>query len=114
MASLMNKTNNQEIAINVKEAKNFFARTKGLLGLKELEQGHSLWIHSCRSIHTFFMQFSIDAIFVDKNLVVKAVYKNLKPWRMTLIHPTATSVFELNAGVIKDNVSIGDQLYVGA
>jgi uncharacterized membrane protein (UPF0127 family) len=54
----------------------------------------------CNSIHTAFMKFPIDVLFVDKDLKVVSVYENLKPWRITRLHFRASSVIELPAGTI--------------
>lgn len=77
------------------------SRTIGLLGKDVLPAGDGLWIKRCNSIHTFFMKFSIDALFVDKNLRIVKACHSLKPWRITPIYFRASSVFELPAGTIK-------------
>lgn len=118
-SKLFNKSKNTEIAQSVRVADSFFSRAKGLLGERELPSGRALWIKGsrlvdCNSIHTWFMRFAIDAVFVDKGLVVRAVYQDLRPWRMTWPVMGAQSVFELPAGTLrKAPVEIGDQLYVG-
>ncbi len=113
MALLFNKTKNLKISQEIFEARTFYSRLKGLLGKKNLEPGKSLWIDSCTSIHTFFMKFTIDAIFVDKKMVVRKCVSDLKPWRMTLPAFGAHSVFELPAGTVKDSkTQVGDQLDV--
>jgi uncharacterized membrane protein (UPF0127 family) len=116
---LRNQNSAQVIADSVRVADSMFARAKGLLGEKSLPAGQTLWIKPgplapCNSIHTWFMRFAIDAVFVDKQLKVKAVYQNLGPWRMTMPALGADSVFELPAGTLtRTPVAIGDQLYVG-
>ena len=73
-----------------------------------------MWIHRCNSIHTGFMSFSIDAVFVNKKLVVKKIIRDLKPWRLVLPIFSADSVFEFASQNAKVNsLKIGDQLYVG-
>ncbi len=115
MATLMNKTTNQTLIPQLEVARSFSSRAKGLLGRSSLPVQEALWIHHCNSIHTFFMKFSIDCVFVDKNLKVKAVYHNVNPWRLILPVWGASSVFEMTSGSIsKMSVSVGDQLYVGA
>ncbi len=73
-------------------------RMVGLLRHKKLGSEEGLWIESCNSIHTFFMRFPIDAVFLDANGVVLRIYKNLSPWRMSGLHWRARSVLELCAG----------------
>jgi uncharacterized membrane protein (UPF0127 family) len=60
------------------------------------------------------MKFPIDAVFVDRDLNVKKIYRSLPPWRMTWPARDAHSVFELPAGTLAERpVALGDTLYVG-
>lgn len=114
MPELMNRTTQQSLIKNLEIARTFAARGKGLLGRTQLPEGQALWIHHCNSIHTYFMKFSIDCVFVDKNLQVKAVYENVRPWRLVFPVWGASSVFELSAGAAeKLKIRKGDQLHVG-
>ncbi len=114
MAILENKTKNQIVISQLEVAKDFWSRGKGLLGRVSLDENQGLWIHHCNSIHTYFMKFPIDCVFVDKGLKVKAVYANVTPWRLVLPVWGARSVFEMKAGSAeKNNIKVGDQLYVG-
>lgn len=116
---LLNRTRETEVANHVEIADSFWSRTKGLLGRDSLPAGEALWIQgsrlvACNSIHTYFMRFSIDAVFVDRDLRVTKIYRNLGPWRMTWPAPRAQSVFELPAGTLSvRSLEIGDQLHVG-
>jgi len=115
MKKLFNKSQaNSQIAIELAIAESFISRLQGLMFTRSLPMGSALWIRKCKSIHTFFMNFAIDVIFIDKNLVVKRVYRNLAPWHMTKIIWQADSVIELSAGTLSSvRVDIGDELYVG-
>ena len=114
MSRLLNTSNNEVLATQVSKATSFKDRLVGLLGHEALDQGEALWISNCNSIHTFFMRFPIDVIFVDKALKVKNVYYGIKPWRVTFPLFGANSVFELAAGSLQEkSISKGDQLYVG-
>lgn len=86
------------------------ARLKGLLGRDNLEAGKGLLICPCKGIHTFFMKFSIDAVFLDKSNRVVAISHSLPPNRMTTIYPKAVSVLELPAGTLGENVVVGDEI----
>jgi uncharacterized membrane protein (UPF0127 family) len=72
-------------------------RMKGLLGRSELPPGEGLLIRPASSIHMFFMRFPIDAVFVDRKLVVRKVARGVKPWRV-VFGRGAHSVIELAAG----------------
>jgi uncharacterized membrane protein (UPF0127 family) len=113
MAELWNKTQNRQILSQLDIATKFVDRGVGLLKYKKLEPSQGLWIHSCNSIHTLFMKFTIDCIFVDKNLVVRALHQKVKPWRMIIPQFGSSSVFELPEGAIEQNKLMkGDQLHV--
>lgn len=112
---LICKKNQQVICHKVTEANTLWTRTKGLLGTPSLATGECLWIKRCNSIHTWFMNYPLDLIFVDKNLNVVKTYKQVNPWKITLPNFKANSVFEMQSGWIKDNwPQKGDQLYVDA
>ena len=115
MAVLRSATTQQTLITDLEVATTFKTRGKGLLGRDFLAPEQALWIHHCNSIHTFFMKFPIDCVFVDKNLKVKAIYKDVKPWRLLLPVWGASSVFEMASGALNNmNVKIGDQLHVGS
>ncbi|MGE5085504.1 MAG: DUF192 domain-containing protein [Bacillota bacterium] len=115
MMKLENITTQQKLIPNLEVAKSFTSRGKGLLGRSSLAEDRALWIHHCNSIHTFFMKFAIDCVFVDKNLKVKAVFQDVKPWRLILPVWGASSVIEMASGMSsKLKISVGDQLNVGA
>jgi len=106
-----NVKNGKELSGNVEVADHFFKRMKGLLGKNALRVGESLWIKPCMSIHTFFMKFPIDVIFLNKKDHVVAAIKNLKPNRLTRLYPKAVSVLELPAGTIeKTSTIVGDMI----
>jgi uncharacterized membrane protein (UPF0127 family) len=87
-------------------------RLKGLLGRSGLEAGEGLLIRHTSSIHMFFMRFPIDAVFLDRDLVVRKVVPELRPWRIAAARG-AKSVVELPAGeAARRGVSAGDRLAV--
>lgn len=111
--SLRNLSNNKLLAEKVVEAKSFCQRAIGLLGKREWPAQKTLWIHDCNSIHTFFMKFDIDAVFVDKNLRVTKVVRNLRPGRITMPDWKAKSVFEFSSNhPFLNELKPGDQLHV--
>lgn len=92
------------IATKLAVADNVVSRNVGLLKHESLPKGNGLWIKRCNSIHTFFMRFPIDVIFIDKRYKVVSVYRDLKPWRVTRLHFKASSVIELPAGTLNSAV----------
>ena len=114
MPLLKNLSKKMVLAQDIIEAKSFGARAKGLLGRTDLPHGSVMWIPRCNSIHTWFMKFSLDLVFADKDLKVCAVYENIPPWKIIGPILKARSVFEFSQGSItKELVETGDQLHVG-
>ena len=73
------------------------SRARGLLGRNELSPGEGLLLRPTFSIHTFFMRFPIDAVFLDRSGSVVDVVRRLKPWRAAT-RLRARAVLELAAG----------------
>jgi uncharacterized protein len=78
-------------------ARDTYARMVGLLGRTGLEQGEGLLLQPAGSIHTFFMRFPIDAVFLDKERRVVRIAASVKPWRAALAR-RSRAVLELAAG----------------
>lgn len=114
MSQLVNTTRGQTLAKFVEVASTLKQRNKGLLGRESLELERTLWIHNCPSIHTFFMKFRLDVIFVDRKLKVTSVHRNVRPWRLIMFGGWgAKDVFEFSAGALSHlTVQTGDQLDV--
>lgn len=69
-------------------------------------------IEQCSSIHTFFMKFPLDVIFVDSGFVVRKIVEDLGPWRLAGALGAAHAV-ELPAGRLKEvPVAVGDELVI--
>ncbi len=90
------------------------ARLRGLLGRKGLSAGEGLLLRPSGSIHTAFMRFPIDAVFLDRDLTVLDVRRELPPWRAAGKRG-ARAVLELAAGEA-DRVGLapGERLYAEA
>src|SRR4051812_24948280 len=87
-------------------------RMKGLLGRRALDEREGLLIRPTSSIHMFFMRFPIDAVFLDRELAVRKVVPELKPWRIAFARG-AKSVVELAAGEAgRRGIATGDRLSV--
>lgn len=98
---------------NLEVADSLIQRGTGLLGRKSIEVNQGMWITPCNNIHTFFMKFAIDCIFVDRQLVIKKIAKSVKPFRLVGPYWRSHSVIETKAGFADEKkLQIGDQLYV--
>ncbi len=74
-----------------------------------MEKGEGLYITQCRSIHTFFMRFSIDILFLDRERKVTKVISELKPFRVAFGTICTIGVLELPEGTVnKNQCEIGD------
>lgn len=114
MAVLQNLTQNKKLISDLRVAKTFLARGLGLIPKKTMTGEEGLLFFKTQAIHTCFMSFAIDCVFVDENLKVVALLENLKPWRFSKLYWRAYGVIELAGGSIKRlNIQMGDQLHVG-
>ena len=97
---IRNTTRNTVVAEDASVADTYFSRLRGLLGEKKLPQGNALVITPCNSIHTFFMQFPIDALFLDKEHKVVKMLEKVVPFRVSGIYFKADIVIELPQGAV--------------
>ncbi len=85
-------------------------RMRGLLGRKYLRQGEGMVLRPGWSIHTAFMRFPIDAIFLDADQVVIRIEHEVGPWR-TVSCRGAREVVELAAGESRRRgIEVGDRV----
>lgn len=89
-------------------------RMRGLLGRRSLPSGEGLLLTPAPSVHTAFMRFPIDLVFLDRNLEVVRVVERLRPWRMASAR-RARLTLELATGeVAARGIEVGDTLEVVA
>ena len=103
-----NKTKNTVIAREIIAADNFKSRLAGLLGKSGLGEEEGLLITPCAQVHTFFMRFPIDALFLDRGFRVLRAVENMKPWKVSPWVMGAHFVLELKAGKLSGAVEKGD------
>jgi hypothetical protein len=91
-----------------------FSRVRGLLGRRSLPRGHGILIKPTWSVHTWFMRFPIDVVFLDRELSVLKVRREMRPWRLAARF-RAHSVLELAAGECERlRLDVGDRLAWGS
>lgn len=73
------------------------SRMRGLLGKKGLDAGEGILLQPAGSVHTFFMRFAIDVVFLDADRRVVRVASDVRPWR-TAAAKKARAVLELASG----------------
>ena len=111
IATLLN-SDGTVIAGRLLIARSPWSRMRGLLGRASLAPGEGMLFRPAGSIHMFFMRFTIDAVFCDRDLVVLDVVSSLRPWRMAS-RRGAKVVIELAEGAAA-GVRPGDRLSVAS
>jgi uncharacterized protein len=96
---IVNLTRGSVVAERSVIADRAFARMRGLLGRRAMPAGEGLLLKPAPSIHTAFMHFPIDVVFLDANFRIVKLVDNLRPWR-TASSLGARAVLELTAGEI--------------
>ena len=66
--------------LDVLVAENFAERAKGLIGRDSMPDGCGMLIPRCNAVHTFFMRFAIDVVFLDADDCVVKTVRNVRPW----------------------------------
>jgi uncharacterized membrane protein (UPF0127 family) len=91
-------------------ADGFVSRLLGLLGRRELPRGEGLLISPSSSVHTAFMRFAVDVVFLDRALQIVEVRPRVRPWRLAASRG-ARHVLELPAGEAEVRaLRVGDSL----
>ena len=107
----INVTRHQILADRLAVANTFLSSLKGLIGRTCLLPDEGLWICPCQSIHTLWMRFSIDVLFLDSANSVIYLVERMKPFRISRHLSRAWSVVELPAATIQlTGTQLGDQL----
>lgn len=87
------------------------ARMRGLLGRDRLGRDSALHIRPCACIHTMFMRFDIDIIFLAGDLTVVRIAENISPFRAVAGGRQARSAIELESGWFPWNeLRVGDKV----
>jgi hypothetical protein len=108
---VFNQTRDTVLIHQGRLANTFWLRLRGLLGAMPLRQGEGLVLVGEKSIHTLFMGFPIDVVYVDKNCRVIRADVNMVPYRIGPFVGRSAYVLEMPVGAITEtNTSVGDQL----
>ena len=91
-------------------ADRMLSRMKGLLGRKDLSTGEGILIRPAPSIHTFFMRFPIDVVFLSRQGEVLKIAEHVPPWRARSCRHSY-AVLELAAGEAgRRGLAVGDRI----
>ena len=106
---VVNERTGQVVLTAVREAAGAWGSFKGLMFRKGLPDGHGLLFRPARGIHTHFMRFPIDLVFLDQTDTVSKVREAMRPWRVDFT--SAAGVIEINPGAARANdIRPGDRL----
>jgi uncharacterized membrane protein (UPF0127 family) len=108
---ILNDTLGTVLASHAGLAATFFQRFVGLMGKRELRHGEGLVLAPCQAVHTMFMSFPIDLLFLDEAGQVVLAMGEVAPYRRSPVKREAFYVIELPAGVIASSgTRVGDRL----
>lgn len=108
---IYNYSRQSVVCQEVEIASTFFGRLSGLMFRTSIKATAGLLLTPCRTVHTCFMRFPVDVVFVDRHCRVVGIEIGIKPWRMSKTHRTARYALELPAGrVIASGTLVGDTL----
>ncbi len=106
---LVNITRAATIAECTRLADNPWSNFVGLIGKSGLPVGEAFLITPSSSIHTHFMRFPIDVLYVNKDDVIVGIDRNIKPWRFGHFYKRVKYVVEMAAGGAQ-NCQVGDKI----
>ncbi len=107
---LLNATTQATILPQLELATNFWTRFWGWQFRRPAPRDQGLLIVPCGSIHTHWMRFAIDVLFVNRQGEVLSIRSNLSPWRMVVGPKDAYAVVETQADALIGKVHVGDRL----
>ncbi|NPV30536.1 MAG: DUF192 domain-containing protein [Firmicutes bacterium] len=108
---VFNLTRGTVLAESIEIAGALFKRLRGLLGRSSIPSGEGLLIVPCRAVHTWFMRFPIDVVFLDEDFAVAGVVENMPPFRFSPYVRRARAVLELSAGTVRETgTRAGDKI----
>ncbi len=109
---VMHKKSSTLIAASAKIADNPWDRLIGLMFSEKMNGFDGLIFIPGKSIHTCFMRYDIDVVFLNKENKVVSVVEKMKPWRFTKFYLKATKALELPAGKLKNLLQAGDEVVI--
>jgi uncharacterized membrane protein (UPF0127 family) len=109
MVSVVNCRNGRVFLSHLREAQGHWQKFVGLMFAPALADGEGVMFRPARGIHTHFMRFAIDLVYLDETHRVRAIRESMPPWRLDL--RTGEAVIEASAGAARAaDLRIGDEL----
>ena len=111
MTTVVNARTGQVVLDDLREARGPWGKFAGLMGVRSLDVAHGLLFKPAQGVHTHFMRFPIDLIYLDAAFRVKAIRERMVPWRFDF--RSAAAVIEVNAGEARSSdIQVGDRLRI--
>jgi len=107
---ILNVSRGTVIAETARAADNPWSSFLGLMGKPALPAGEALLITPSSSIHTHFMRFAIDVLYVNKDDVIVGIDRDLRPWRFGRFYKQVRYVVEMAAGGAA-GCEVGDEIW---
>jgi len=108
---ITNRSRNTLLGSKVTLASSWMSRLRGYIGRPEPRPGEGILLVRCNAIHTFWMSFDLDVLFLDEKGKVLELVESLRPWRRTRRVPGARYVLEVPAGTVEaSGTLVGDEL----
>lgn len=99
------------IANRIKVSNTFFKRLIGLMGKKRIETHEGMLIYPCKQVHTFWMNFDIDVLFLSKTGEILHIEQSIQPQKVSQYIPNCYQVLELKGGIsLKKGIIIGKRV----
>ena len=86
---------------------------RGLLGREQLQTGEGMWLNPCGSVHTFWMKFAIDVVYLSRDMRALKIVHQMWPWNMSFAPWSSHSTLELPIGTCRQTgTEVGDRLAI--
>ena len=109
----LSKSDPLHVCYSAQIAKTLIKKGFGLTILNNFKDFDGFLIENCKIIHSFFMKFSFDVIFLDADFQVITMYSDFKPFRISKFVKKSKYVLELPSDSIKKfEINLHDKLEV--
>lgn len=95
---MVSRTTGKTIVARLQIADSYGSRLLGLQFRRALAPDSGLLLVPCNSVHTCFMRFPVDVVFLDRVGVVLAIHRNVVPWRVAFGPRRGHATLELPGG----------------
>jgi uncharacterized protein len=107
------KEGDRVVSENLVMATTFLKRLKGLMFSKELSPQSALYIYPCSAIHTFFMNYNIDVLYLDINNIIIAIDEDMQPGKIGKARKNSVAVVELKGGRVQETcIKVGQTVEI--